>query len=204
MPCSGARRSISRKTGPYYTLPFALRKEYPSLSMGEALCLKIHVVLDKMSDFCNRVRTGAWKGEEHPECRQHRHCGSDLGPVMAYEALRYYSKRDMTFYFISNVDGTDFAEAVRDLDPGETLIIVSSKTFTTLGDYDQRLRRSRLGAGGPGNHSWLCDRGRSRGKRLWLLLPADTRNSWTFSKKRPLPPHEFGEYHERGIACARE
>jgi glucose-6-phosphate isomerase len=88
-----------------------------------------------MSDFCNRVRSGAWKGHTGKRIRNVVNIGiggSDLGPVMAYEALRYYSVRDMTFRFVSNVDGTDFAEAVRDLDPTETLFIVSSKTFTTL------------------------------------------------------------------------
>jgi glucose-6-phosphate isomerase len=88
-----------------------------------------------MSDFANRVRSGAWKGHTGKRIRNVINIGiggSDLGPVMAYEALRYYSARDMTFRFVSNVDGTDFAEAVRDLDAAETLFIVSSKTFTTL------------------------------------------------------------------------
>jgi glucose-6-phosphate isomerase len=88
-----------------------------------------------MSEFANRVRSGAWKGHTGRRIRNVINIGiggSDLGPVMAYEALRYYSARDMTFRFVSNVDGTDFAEAVRDLDAAETLFIVSSKTFTTL------------------------------------------------------------------------
>src|SRR5271165_1210058 len=88
-----------------------------------------------MSDFSNRVRNGEWKGHTGKRIRNVINIGiggSDLGPVMAYEALRYYSQRDMTFRFVSNVDGTDFAEAVQDLDPAETLFIVSSKTFTTL------------------------------------------------------------------------
>ena len=83
----------------------------------------------------DRVRSGAWKGHTGKRIRNVVNIGiggSDLGPVMAYEALRHYSERDMTFRFVSNVDGTDFAEAVRDLDPAETLFIVSSKTFTTL------------------------------------------------------------------------
>ncbi|WP_447987304.1 glucose-6-phosphate isomerase [Nitrospira sp. Nam74] len=95
----------------------------------------VHAVLDKMADFCNRVRSGAWKGHTDKRIRHVINIGiggSDLGPVMAYEALKHYSERDMTFRFVSNIDGTDFAEAVRDLDPGETLFIVSSKTFTTL------------------------------------------------------------------------
>jgi glucose-6-phosphate isomerase len=96
---------------------------------------EVHVVLDKMTDFSNRVRSGAWKGHTGKRIRNVINIGiggSDLGPVMAYEALKHYSDRSMTFRFVSNVDGTDFAEAVRDLDPSETLFIISSKTFTTL------------------------------------------------------------------------
>jgi glucose-6-phosphate isomerase len=96
---------------------------------------EVHAVLDKMSDFCNRVRGGAWKGHTGKRIRNVVNVGiggSDLGPVMAYEALRHYSERRMTFRFVSNVDSTDFAEAVVDLDPAETLFIISSKTFTTL------------------------------------------------------------------------
>jgi glucose-6-phosphate isomerase len=96
---------------------------------------QVHAVLDKMADFSNRVRSGAWTGHTGKRIRNVINIGiggSDLGPVMAYEALRHYSDRGMTFRFVSNVDGTDFAEAVHDLDPAETLFIVSSKTFTTL------------------------------------------------------------------------
>jgi glucose-6-phosphate isomerase len=96
---------------------------------------EVHTVLDKMSEFVQRVRSGAWKGHTGKRIRNVINIGiggSDLGPVMAYEALRFYSERSMTFRFVSNVDGTDFAEAVRDLDPAETLFIISSKTFTTL------------------------------------------------------------------------
>ncbi len=96
---------------------------------------RVHAVLDKMSDFAERVRNGAWTGYTGQRIRNVVNIGiggSDLGPVMAYEALRYYSARDMIFRFVSNVDGTDFAEATHDLDPAETLFIVSSKTFTTL------------------------------------------------------------------------
>ena len=96
---------------------------------------QVHAVLEKMSDFANRVRGGAWKGHTGKRIRNVVNIGiggSDLGPVMAYEALKSFSERDMTFRFVSNVDGTDFVEAVRDLDPTETLFIVSSKTFTTL------------------------------------------------------------------------
>ena len=95
----------------------------------------VHEVLDRMSDFSNRVRSGAWKGHTGKRIRNVVNVGiggSDLGPVMAYEALKFYSERSMTFRFVSNVDGTDMAEAVRDLDPTETLFIISSKTFTTL------------------------------------------------------------------------
>jgi glucose-6-phosphate isomerase len=102
---------------------------------GENVVPEVHAVLDKMADFSNRVRTGEWKGHTGKPIRNVINIGiggSDLGPVMAYEALRHYSRRDMTFRFVSNVDGTDFAEAVHDLDPSETLFIVSSKTFTTL------------------------------------------------------------------------
>ena len=102
---------------------------------GENVVPNVHAVLDNMGEFANRVRSGAWKGHTGKRIRNVINIGiggSDLGPVMAYEALRYYSVRDMTFRFVSNVDGTDFAEAVHDLDAAETLFIVSSKTFTTL------------------------------------------------------------------------
>jgi len=102
---------------------------------GEDVVPGVHAVLGKMSDFANRVRSGEWKGHTGQRIRNVINIGiggSDLGPVMAYEALRSYTPRDMTFHFVSNVDGTDFAEAVRGLDPAETLFIISSKTFTTL------------------------------------------------------------------------
>jgi glucose-6-phosphate isomerase len=102
---------------------------------GEDVVPAVHAVLDKMAAFCNRVRSGDWKGHTGKRIRNVINIGiggSDLGPVMAYEALKHYSQREMTFRFVSNVDGTDFAEAVQDLDPTETLFIVSSKTFTTL------------------------------------------------------------------------
>jgi glucose-6-phosphate isomerase len=102
---------------------------------GENVVPHVQEVLDKMAEFSNRVRSGEWKGHTGKRIRTVINIGiggSDLGPVMAYEALRHYSKRDMTFRFVSNVDGTDFVEATQDLDPAETLFIVSSKTFTTL------------------------------------------------------------------------
>src|SRR5271167_1571033 len=102
---------------------------------GENVVPQVHAVLDKMAEFSNRVRSGAWRGHTGKRIRNVINIGiggSDLGPVMAYEALKHYSERAMTFRFVSNVDGTDLAEATRDLDPAETLFIVSSKTFTTL------------------------------------------------------------------------
>jgi len=102
---------------------------------GHDVVPDVHEVLDKMAGFCERVRTGTWKGHTGKRIRNVINIGiggSDLGPVMAYEALKHYSDRAMAFRFVSNVDGTDFAEAVQDLDPTETLFIVSSKTFTTL------------------------------------------------------------------------
>jgi glucose-6-phosphate isomerase len=102
---------------------------------GEDVVPQVHAVLNKMTDFSNRVRSGEWIGHTGKRVRNVINIGiggSDLGPVMAYEALKHYSDRAMTFRFVSNVDGTDFAEAVRDLDAAETLFIVSSKTFTTL------------------------------------------------------------------------
>jgi len=118
-------------------LHLALRapREASILVDGENVVPKVHAVLDQMTDFSTRVRSGVWKGHTGKRIRNVVNIGiggSDLGPVMAYEALKHYSDRDMTFRFVSNVDGTDFAEAVRDLDPAETLFIVSSKTFTTL------------------------------------------------------------------------
>jgi glucose-6-phosphate isomerase len=102
---------------------------------GENVVPRVHAVLDRMADFAERVRGGAWKGHTGKRIKNVVNIGiggSDLGPVMAYEALRHYGERGMTFRFVSNVDGTDFAEAVLDLDPAETLFIISSKTFTTL------------------------------------------------------------------------
>ncbi len=102
---------------------------------GENVVPQVHAVLDKMAKFADRIRSGDWRGHSGKPIRNVINIGiggSDLGPVMAYEALRHYSRRDMTFRFVSNVDGTDFVEATRDLDAAETLFIISSKTFTTL------------------------------------------------------------------------
>src|SRR5262249_55464466 len=118
-------------------LHVALRAPKGTLIMvnGQNVVDQVHAVLDKMSDFSNRVRTGCWTGYSGNRIRNIINIGiggSDLGPGMAYEALRHYSDRTLKFRFVSNVDGSDFAEAVRGLDPSETLFIISSKTFTTL------------------------------------------------------------------------
>jgi glucose-6-phosphate isomerase len=131
---SGEKINITEKRA---VLHVALRapRDASILVDGKNVVPEVHSVLDKMADFSNRVRNGVWKGHTGKQIRNVINIGiggSDLGPVMAYEALKYYSARNMTFRFVSNVDGTDFAEAVRDLDPAETLFIVSSKTFTTL------------------------------------------------------------------------
>jgi glucose-6-phosphate isomerase len=102
---------------------------------GQNVVPEVHAVLDKMTAFSNRIRSGEWKGFTGKAIRNVVNVGiggSDLGPVMAYEALKHYSDRKLTFQFVSNVDGTDFAEAVHALDPAETLFVISSKTFTTL------------------------------------------------------------------------
>jgi glucose-6-phosphate isomerase len=102
---------------------------------GEDVVKQVHETLDRMAAFCERVRSGEWRGHTGKPIRAVVNIGiggSDLGPVMAYEALKHYSKREITFRFVSNVDGTDFSESTRDLDPEETLFVVSSKTFTTL------------------------------------------------------------------------
>ena len=118
-------------------LHIALRapKEASIVVDGENVVPEVHAVLDRMAEFSDRVRSGAWRGHTGKRIRNVVNIGiggSDLGPVMAYEALTHYRDRNMSFRFISNVDGTDFAEATYDLDPPETLFIISSKTFTTL------------------------------------------------------------------------
>ena len=130
----GEKINITEKRA---VLHVALRapKEATILLDGKNVVPEVHAVLDQMAAFSNRVRSGEWKGHTGKRIRNIVNIGiggSDLGPVMAYEALRHYSERSLTFRFVSNVDGTDFAEAVQDLDPAETLFIVSSKTFTTL------------------------------------------------------------------------
>ena len=130
----GERINVTEKR---VVLHVALRapKEASILVDGKNVVPEVHEVLQRMADFAERVRSGAWKGHTGKRIRNVINIGiggSDLGPVMAYEALRHYSKRNMVFRFVSNVDGIDFVEATRDLDPAETLFIVSSKTFTTL------------------------------------------------------------------------
>ncbi len=130
----GEKINITEKRA---VLHVALRapKDESILVDGKNVVPEVHAVLDRMADFSNRVRSGEWKGHTGKRIRNVINIGiggSDLGPVMAYEALKHYSERDMTFRFVSNVDGTDFAEAVQGLDPAETLFVVSSKTFTTL------------------------------------------------------------------------
>lgn len=129
----GAEINISEKRA---VLHVALRAPRGAsiIHDGRNVVPDVHAVLDRMSEFSNRVRSGDWKGHVGRKIRNIVNIGiggSDLGPVMAYEALRPFSDRSLTFRFVSNVDGTDFAEAVRDLDPAETLFIISSKTFTT-------------------------------------------------------------------------
>src|SRR6266850_2473637 len=131
---SGEKINITEKRAVLHT---ALRapKGATILVDGKNVVPGVHAVLDNMAEFANRVRSGAWKGHTGKRIKNVVNIGiggSDLGPVMAYEALKHYSERSMTFRFVSNVDGTDLAEAVADIDPAETLFIVSSKTFTTL------------------------------------------------------------------------
>jgi glucose-6-phosphate isomerase len=130
----GERINVSENRS---VLHVALRmpREESLVVEGTDVVAEVHAVLDRMAAFSDRVRSGAWTGFTGKPIRNVVNIGiggSDLGPVMAYEALRYYSRRDLTFRFVSNVDSTDFVEATRDLDPEETLFIVSSKTFTTL------------------------------------------------------------------------
>jgi glucose-6-phosphate isomerase len=130
----GEKINVTEKRAVLHVALRAPREQSISVD-GEPVVPAVHAVLDTMSDFANQVRSGAWKGHTGKRIRNVVNIGiggSDLGPVMAYEALRHYSDRKMIFRFVSNIDGTDFAEATGDLDPAETLFIVSSKTFTTL------------------------------------------------------------------------
>jgi len=130
----GEKINITEKRAVLHVALRAPRDESIAVD-GENVVPKVHAVLDRMADFSDRVRSGEWKGHTGKRIRNVINVGiggSDLGPVMAYEALKHYSDRAMTFRYVSNIDGTDFAEAVRDLDPSETLFIISSKTFTTL------------------------------------------------------------------------
>jgi glucose-6-phosphate isomerase len=131
---TGERINVSENRA---VLHVALRmpRERSLIVDGEDVVKQVHEVLDRMAAFCERIRSGEWRGHTGRAIRNVVNIGiggSDLGPVMAYEALRQYSQREMTFRFVSNVDSTDFVEATRDLDAEETLFIVSSKTFTTL------------------------------------------------------------------------
>ncbi len=131
---SGARINVTEQRA---VLHVALRAPANEriLVDGVDVVPEVHAVLDRMAAFADEIRSGQWRGHTGRPIRNVVNIGiggSDLGPVMAYEALRHYSQRDMTFRFVSNVDGTDFVEATRDLDPEETLFIICSKTFTTL------------------------------------------------------------------------
>jgi glucose-6-phosphate isomerase len=131
---SGQRINVTEKRAVLHVALRAPRGE-SILVDGHDVVPAVHDVLDRMADFAERVRSGQWQGHTGKPIKNVINVGiggSDLGPVMAYEALKHYSRRDMTFRFVSNVDATDFAEATRDLDPEETLFIISSKTFTTL------------------------------------------------------------------------
>jgi glucose-6-phosphate isomerase len=131
----GDKINVTEKRAVLHVALRAPQGTHSILVDGEDVVPHVHAMLEKMTDFANRVRSGQWTGYTGKPIRTVINIGiggSDLGPVMAYEALRHYSQRDLTFRFVSNIDGTDFAEATRDLDAEETLFIVSSKTFTTL------------------------------------------------------------------------
>ena len=143
---------------------------------GVDVVAEVHDVLDRMAAFSDRVRSGEWKGHTGKPIRNVVNIGiggSDLGPVMAYEALRHYTRRDLTFRFVSNVDATDFVEATRDLAPDETLFIVSSKTFTTLETMTN-----------------------ARSAREWALSPrsATSRRSRSTSSPSRRTPSEVAEF----------
>ena len=148
---AGERINVSENRS---VLHVALRmpRERSLIVDGTDVVAQVHEVLDRMSAFAERIRSATGRGRPGKPIRNVVNIGiggSDLGPVMAYEALRHYSRREMTFRFVSNVDGTDFAEATRDLDAEETLFIVSSKTFTTLETMTNAQHGPGVGAGGP-------------------------------------------------------
>ena len=148
-PCSAARKSTSRKTAPSCTWPCARRRTPPSWWTAKTWCPKSMPCSIGWRTFSNRVRSGEWKGHTGKRIRNIVNIGiggSDLGPVMAYEALRHYSERSLTFRFVSNVDGIDFVEATRDLDPAETLVHRFLQDLHHAGDHDQRRNRARLAA----------------------------------------------------------
>jgi glucose-6-phosphate isomerase len=131
---AGERINVS-EVRPVLHVALRMPRDRSLIVDGRDVVKDVHGVLDRMGQFSDRVRSGEWTGQTGTPIRNVVNIGiggSDLGPVMAYEALRHYSRREMTFRFVSNVDGTDFAESTRDLDPAETLFVVSSKTFTTL------------------------------------------------------------------------
>ena len=135
---------------------------------GENVVPQVHAVLDKMADFSNRVRSGSWKGHTGKRIRNVINIGiggSDLGPVMAYEALKHYSDRAMTFRFVSNVDGTDFAEAVRDLDPGGDAVHRLLENLHDAGDDDQRPHGARL----------VCCEALAATRRRWPSISSPSR-----------------------------
>ncbi len=125
----------STEDRPVLHVALRMPRERSLIVDGVDVVKEVHETLDRMAQFCDRVRSGLWRGHTGEPIRNVVNVGiggSDLGPVMAFEALRHYARRDMTFRFVSNVDGTDFVEATRDLDPAETMFVISSKTFTTL------------------------------------------------------------------------
>ena len=146
-PCSAATKSTSPRSAPCCTWRCARRAARRSWSTAQTSCPRCTPCWTRWPLCRSRAQRRVERphGQAHSQCRQHRHRRLGPGPVMAYEALRHYSDRDMTFRFVSNVDGTDFAEATRDLDPAETLFIVSSKTFTTLETMTNAAYGARLG-----------------------------------------------------------
>jgi hypothetical protein len=170
---------------------------------GEDVVPAVHEVLDRMSAFSDRVRSGEWKGHTGKTIKNVINIGiggSDLGPVMAYEALRHYSRRDMTFRFVSNVDGTDFAEATRDLDAEETLFIISSKTFTTLETMTNAHTARAWALKKLGDRViqhccvlWDDIRSRQRCQHLWTRAASHSGASWQLSRRRRRIGEHYGQ-----------